>query len=202
MTMNSWDIFLDEKILEISKKKNVLDSGGGSGFQKGLGKYKHLFSGNYKSFDIPGMGADIEGDIHEMSTASESVDGIICNAVLEHVVDPIRATNEMHRILQKGGAALIQVPSIYPYHGNKGYGGKPGYGDYWRFFDDSLEYMFRDFSKVEIVKMGGYFHALVAFFPIQSLRKFGLDRFAIILDKVLRRDKGSTTSGYIVFAVK
>lgn len=202
MTMNSWDIFLDEKIREISQKKSVLDIGGGSGFQKGLGKYKHLFLNNYKSFDIPGMGADIEGDIHDMSTESESVDGIICNAVLEHVVDPIRAANEMHRILRKGGVALIQVPSIYPYHGNKGYGGKPGYGDYWRFFDDSLSYMFRDFSKVEIIKTGGYFHALAAFFPIQSFRKFGLDRCAVFFDKILRRDKGSTTAGYLVYAVK
>ena len=202
MKKHEWDIFVDEKISTLSKRKNVLDVGGGSGFQKGFNKYRPLFSGNYKSFDMPGMGADIEGDIHNIPIANESVDGVICNAVLEHVTDPIRAVDEIYRILGPGGAAFFQVPSFYPYHGNRGYDGKPAYGDYWRFFRETLEYMFRDFSHVEIVKQGGYFRALALFPPFNFLNSSVLDWLMIRLDKVLRTDKRNSTRGYLVYAVK
>ena len=57
--------------------------------------------------------------------------------VLEHIKDPIRAVGEMHRILKKGGKIFVYVPSIYPYHARKGF-----YPDYWRFFDDTLLFLF------------------------------------------------------------
>ena len=193
--------FFAEKLFEISKRKNVLDVGGGAGFSKEIGKYKDWFvNTNYRSFDIPTSRADIEGDIHDMKLPSESEDAVICNAVLEHVVDPIRAVDEIYRILKPGGLALLQVPSIYPYHRNKGAGGHEGYGDYWRFFDDTLRYMFRNFSHVEIVKQSGFFRTMIVFLPFD---KRILERPAIFLDRLLKTEnKGNTTRGYYIYGVK
>lgn len=187
--------FFTEKLKEISKRKNILDVGGAGRFSKGLAKYNHWFKdSNFRSFDIPGAGADIEGDIHKMPIVSESEDAVICNAVLEHVVDPIRAVEEIRRILKPGGLALIQVPSNYPYHANK------NYGDYWRFFDDTLHYMFRDFSSFEIVKMGGFFQSMIVFLPFNK----GLfEKPAILLDRIFKtEEKRHTTRGFYVFAIK
>ena len=187
--------FFENKLVLISQRKNILDVGGAGRFSKGLVKYKHLFeNSNFRSFDIPGVGADIEGDIHKMPIASESEDAVICNAVLEHVTDPIRAVEEIRRILKPGGIALVQVPSVYPYHNNK------NYGDYWRFFDDTLRYMFRDFSEVEIVKQGGFFASMILFLPFDK-RLF--IKPATFFDNLLKtEEKRHTTRGYYVFATK
>lgn len=45
------------------------------------------------------------------SIASSSVDVLICNSVLEHLWEPDVALTEFHRIVAKGGVALINVPS-------------------------------------------------------------------------------------------
>jgi len=161
--------FFKQKLAIISTKPSILDIGGGECFQKGLkdvcGQFKNT---KYRSLDIPGIGSDIIGDIDNIPLQSDGEHAVICNAVLEHVEDPVRTVKEIHRILVKGEAALAQVPSIYLYHGNKGYDGKPGCGDYWRFFDDSMMSMFKDFSSIEIRKQGGYFSAMSSFSPFIS----------------------------------
>ncbi|MDB5194401.1 MAG: type 11 methyltransferase [Parcubacteria group bacterium] len=188
-------IFFEEKLRLIGQRKNIVDVGGAGRFSKGLVPYRHLFNdANFRSFDMPGAGADIEGDIHHMPMDSESEDAVICNAVLEHVHDPIRAVEEMRRILKPGGLALIQVPSTYPYHANK------EYGDYWRFFEDTLVYLFRDFSSVEIMKQGGFFRAMVVFLPFDKRK---LERPAAFLDRLFKTEgKRHTTRGFYVYAVK
>ncbi len=201
MKKDSWELVFSDKMNIISKKKSVLDVGGGTGFQKGMARYRSLFSGNYRSFDVPGMGADIDGDIHAMPIQTESEDAVICNAVLEHVVNPIRAVEEIYRILKPGGVALVQVPSAYPYHGNKGYGGSPAYGDYWRFFEETLRYMFREFSEVEIVRQGGYFQAGITFSPLPFFNKHNLNWLMACFDRMFGMRR-AITKGYIVYAKK
>ena len=45
-----------------------------------------------------------------MSLEDQSYDFVICNHVLEHVSNDIKAIEEIYRILKKGGRAIIQVP--------------------------------------------------------------------------------------------
>src|SRR3954467_5390396 len=121
--MTKYQKFIDDKMLDISKEKVVLDIGGGDRFQKWLAPYKDLFkSVDYKSMDYDAKtGADVIGDIHNIPLNDGTIDGIICSSVLEHVKDPIRAVNELHRILKKNGKIFVYVPSIYPYHARKGF---------------------------------------------------------------------------------
>ena len=191
--------FIDSKIIEISKEKVVLDVGGGEPFTKWLGQYKSLFlNSDYKTMDFDkNTGADIIGDIHNIPLASDSIDAIICHSVLEHVINPTKAVQEMQRILRPGGKIFVHVPSIYPYHARKG-----SYSDYWRFFDDIIEVIFKDFSKLEYVKRGGYFKALFFFLPMQHRLRFIIDPLADFLDGLFKTEKRTTTSGYYIYAIK
>lgn len=194
-----YEQFIDLKIREISKEKIILDVGGGDPFTKWLASYKDLFRHcDYKTLDYDATtGADIIGDIHDIPLEAGSIDAIICHSVLEHVVNPIKAVNELYRVLKPQGKVFVHVPSIYPYHARKGH-----YGDYWRFFDDTLIELFKEFSKVEIVKRGGYFKALFFFLPMQHRLRFIIDPLSSFLDKIFQTEKRTTTCGYYVYAIK
>lgn len=191
--------FIDIKIAEIAKEKIVLDVGGGERFGKWLSEYKHLFKDTeYKTFDYDrSTGADVIGDIHQIPLVEGSIDAVICNCVLEHVDNPVIATKELFRILRPGGKILVHVPSIYPYHARSGH-----YPDLWRFFDDTVEMLFADFSKVEIKKRGGYFKALMFFVPFQHRLRFLIEPLADLLDLIFQTEKRSTTAGYYIYAIK
>lgn len=191
--------FEEEKIQEIAKKGFVLDVGGGARFTKWLQRYKKLFlEDSYKTFDFNARtNPDIVGDIHDIPLKDDSVDAVLCYSVLEHVHDPQKAINEIYRILKKEGTALFYVPSIYPYHASKG-----NYPDYWRFFDDSLEYMFSKWSHIELKKVGGYFKAMSFFVPFQHKLQWFLAPTSNLLDILFSTENKTTTSGYIVYAKK
>lgn len=198
MNMNTITNFIDSSIKEISKEKLVLDLGGGKPFTKWMKKYELLFSNcDYKTVDYDdSLGADIVCDIHNISMSDNSVDAIICSSVLEHVENPIQVMSEIYRILKVGGKVFVYVPSIYPYHARGGH-----YKDYWRFFDDTINSLFKDFASFEICKRGGYFHALSFFVPFQNrFRKF-LDFVSIFMDKIFCKNR-TTTAGYYVYAIK
>ncbi|MBI1974285.1 MAG: methyltransferase domain-containing protein [Candidatus Zambryskibacteria bacterium] len=191
--------FINEKIAEIAKEKTVLDIGGGERFGKWLSTYKHLFKDcEYKTFDYDeSTGADIVGDILSIPLGEESVDAVICNCVLEHVENPSVAIKELYRILRVGGKIFVHIPSIYPYHARAGH-----YLDYWRFFGDAVKLLFKDFSRVEVQKRGGYFKALSFFIPFQHKLRFLIDPTANFLDTLFKTENRTTTSGYYIYAIK
>jgi len=49
-------------------------------------------------------------DVTHIRHPDESFDVIYCSHVLEHVTDDRRAMREFHRVLRKGGWAIVQVP--------------------------------------------------------------------------------------------
>ncbi|MEQ1500198.1 MAG: class I SAM-dependent methyltransferase [Parcubacteria group bacterium] len=191
--------FIDEKVKEISKSNLVLDVGGGEPFTKWLSEYKGIFDKcDYKTMDYDrSTSPDIVGDIHNIPLQNDTVDAIICNCVLEHVENPILAVKEMYRVLKPGGKVFVHVPSIYPYHARKGH-----YPDYWRFFDDTIEVLFKEFKVVEMQKRGGYFKALMFFLPLQHKLRFVIDPLSEFLDNLFGMEKRNTTSGYYIYAVK
>ncbi len=192
--------FIDGAMVKLGSTNGiVVDFGGGERFGKWLSEYKEVFAKcDYRTFDYDAVtGADIIGDIHAIPMKNESCDAIICASVLEHVRDPIRAMGELRRVLRKGGLIFLYVPSIYPYHARKGH-----YPDLWRFFDDTMQQLFAEFSTAEIQKRGGYFMALSFFVPSQHRLRWLLNPLADFLDRVFQSHKRTTTAGYYVLAVK
>ena len=65
---------------------------------------------DYLSADLHADNAMIKMDITDIRFPDNSFDVIICNHVLEHVVDDGKAMRELHRTLKPGGWAILQVP--------------------------------------------------------------------------------------------
>lgn len=61
-------------------------------------------------------GVDIVGDAMAMPLLSGSIDGAICECLLEHVPEPQKVVDEMLRVLKPGGSMYIAVPFVYPFH--------------------------------------------------------------------------------------
>lgn len=55
-------------------------------------------------------------DAHDIPFESETFDGVIVQAVLEHVVDPYRCVDEIHRILKPQGLVYAETPFMQQVH--------------------------------------------------------------------------------------
>ena len=73
---------------------------------------------------LPFPNTALVANIQELPFADNSIGGVFCTGVLEHVHDPHRAMGEMHRVLMPGGLIHLEVPFLQPYH--------PDPVDYWR----------------------------------------------------------------------
>ncbi|MDP7494748.1 MAG: class I SAM-dependent methyltransferase [Candidatus Undinarchaeales archaeon] len=189
-----WDKFFDSALSDVSKKRLVLDVGGGTPFQKEMSQFRDRFrNSHYVSLDYCAeFKPNIVGDICQLPFADGIVDAIICKAVLEHVPEPQIAVKEMYRVLSNGGIIFVYVPFIHPYHGSK------DYCDYYRYTKDGLHYLFRDFKIMDIVPVRYYFETLSSFLPrpLSSMMR----PFTRLADLVIRR-KG-ITSGFYLLASK
>jgi SAM-dependent methyltransferase len=93
-----------------------------------------------------GLGVDRIEDIHALTFPDASVGTIICLETLEHVADPLRAVEEMHRVLQPGGVLAISSLMFFPIHAHP--------WDYWRFTPEGFELLLRPFESSLVVAQG------------------------------------------------
>jgi SAM-dependent methyltransferase len=93
-----------------------------------------------------GQGVDRIEDIHQLTFADESVGTIICLETLEHVVDPIRAVQEMHRVLRPGGLLAISSLMFFPIHAHP--------WDFWRFTPEGFEKLLEPFESRYVLAHG------------------------------------------------
>jgi uncharacterized protein YbaR (Trm112 family) len=80
-------------------------------------------------------------DAHDLPFKNESFDGIIAQAVLEHVLDPIRCVAEIERVLKKDGLVYAETPFMQQVHA--------GRFDFTRFTHLGHRRLFRNFSEIE-----------------------------------------------------
>lgn len=65
---------------------------------------------DYLSVNLNGNKAMMAMDITAMTFADNTFDAVVCNHVLEHIPDDIRAIKELFRVLKPGGWASLLVP--------------------------------------------------------------------------------------------
>ncbi len=91
------------------------------------------------AFDI--YGSDVVtliADAHAMPFAAGSFDGVWIQAVLEHVLDPVRVVGEIVRVLAPEGVVFADTPFLWPVH-------EAAY-DYTRWTPGGHRWLFRDFD--------------------------------------------------------
>jgi len=146
----------------------------------------------YITLDInPRVKPDILSDVHKINWKSNYFDTIIATEILEHCYSPEKVVNEIYRLLKQEGISILSTRFIYPYH--------PDPKDYYRFTKDALEYLFRNFSKVEFIPHG---NRLQVFWEIIPGRIFFIKNiFNSLIAKINFRDL-KIHLGFVVYAQK
>jgi len=100
------------------------------------------------SFDVYASPAtQFVGDGHSIPLADGSVDGVIVQAVLEHVLEPTVVAAEIHRVLRVGGIVYADTPFLQQVH--------EGAYDFTRFTDSGHRYLFRNFERIDSGSVAG-----------------------------------------------
>jgi SAM-dependent methyltransferase len=86
-------------------------------------------------------------DAHRIPLADESVDAVLIQAVLEHVLDPGQVVNEIERVLARGGLVYAETPFLQQVHA--------GPYDFVRFTSSGHRYLFRAFEELSAGPVAG-----------------------------------------------
>lgn len=77
-------------------------------------RFEKIHGDHYITADIESPLAKVKMDIHQIPFEQNTFDAVLCNHVLEHVRDDIKAISEINRVLKPGGFAILQVPFFNP----------------------------------------------------------------------------------------
>lgn len=127
----------------------------------------------YATADIEIIGTDVYAsqhtalicDAHALPFVDASFDGVVIQAVLEHVLEPQSVADEIHRILRPGGVVYADTPFIQQVH-------EAAY-DFTRFTHSGHRWLFRRFEELDSGPVNGSGLGLIwsiAYF----LRSFGI----------------------------
>ena len=150
-------------INKLPKKAKILVLGGsykGEGMQDFYSNCDFDLVGSDVSF---GPDCDLICDAHDVPFKNNTFDCVIIQAVLEHVLDPQRCVNEIHRILKTDGFVYAETPFMQQVHMRQ--------YDFTRFTHLGHRRLFRWFSEVDSGPVGGPGMAL-AWSYIYFLRSF------------------------------
>ena len=86
-------------------------------------------------------------DGHDLPFADGSYDAVVCQAVLEHVLDPARVVAEMRRVLVPDGLLYVEIPFMQQVH--------EGAHDLTRFTYVGLRRLLRDFDELAAAPVCG-----------------------------------------------
>ena len=111
-------------------------------------------------------------DAHNLPFSDAVFDGVIVQAVLEHVVDPYRCVSEIHRVLKPSGIVYAETPFMQQVH--------MGCYDFTRFTHLGHRRLFRHFHEIDSGAANGpgaalawsYQYFLLSFFESKVMRKF------------------------------
>jgi SAM-dependent methyltransferase len=116
-------------------------------------------------------------DGHCLPFGDHSVDGVVVQAVLEHVVDPVECVAEIYRVLKPDGYVYAETPFMQQTHGAP--------YDFTRFTRRGHRRLFRRFTEIDSGAAGGPGMALAwsyRYFLLSLSRskrvRTGLDAFA------------------------
>ena len=119
-----------------------------------------------------GPNTTIISDAHDIPFLDETFDCVVVQAVLEHVLNPQRCVDEIHRVLKKSGLVYAETPFMQQVH-MKQY-------DFTRFTHLGHRRLFRNFEEIEHAPLMGpgtalawsYAHFIKSFTSSKSISYF------------------------------
>lgn len=158
------------------RRPRILVVGGGT-VGNGLSEVYHDRSIDLVAFDIYASSrVQFIGDGHAMPLSDASMDGVIVQAVLEHVLEPVVVVAEIERVLRPGGIVYSDTPFLQQVH--------EGAYDFTRFTDSGHRYLFRRFERIDSGVIAGAGTALrwsIGYFTRALTRSVRLGQIAAIL---------------------
>ena len=190
--------FKDRIIKDISTADDVLDIG-----KAMRNKFKLIKCKKIETLDVNDFGdyPDIVFDLcsKDISLLENQYDKIICLSILEHVYNPFDAVKNLMKMLKSNGVIYGYVPYLYHYHAPSDL----QFQDYFRFSKDSLAYLFKDFSDVELFPIRGRIstplNLMFAGRWKNYIEKTGIN---ILIDKMASNEKNSQQCSGFNFIVK
>lgn len=115
-------------------------------------------------------------DGHQIPLTDGAVDGVIIQAVLEHVLEPAVVVSEIERVLRHGGLLYADTPFMQQVH--------EGAYDFTRFTESGHRFVFRNFERIESGVVAGAGTALrwsINYFVRALTRSVTIGRIAALL---------------------
>jgi SAM-dependent methyltransferase len=201
--------FLSKEYAAIPQGADVLSIGAGGEIDQLLQEFAKRIGFRVVSFDIDeSRGPDIIGDICSYNFDRTQFDVVVMSEVLEHLHSPHLGLKNIHGILKKGGTLILSTPFILPMHDRP--------HDYFRFTRYGLEFLLKDFRRVQVEERNSYFEAIDVLWVrlLQTNSRpsrllclviipliFYLKRpLTALLTRLIRTD--AMTTGYVVTAVR
>jgi SAM-dependent methyltransferase len=129
------------------RNPRILVIGGGT-VGDGLGGLYDDGTVDLISFDVYASPAtQFVADGHSIPLADGSIDGVIVQAVLEHVLEPTVVAAEIQRVLRVGGIVYADTPFLQQVH--------EGAYDFTRFTDSGHRFLFRSFERIDSGTVAG-----------------------------------------------
>ncbi len=100
-------LYLKDKTDFFTAPKKVLHMAPEQCFIKRFKKLKNL---DYTTADLYSPIVDVKADILDLPFEDNSFDIILCNHVLEHIIDDSKAMSELYRVLKPNGMGIFQIP--------------------------------------------------------------------------------------------
>ena len=122
---------------------------------------------------------DIICDAHNLPFKDNSVDKIVALGMLEHVTNPVRVLEEIHRSLKPNGQVLCCLPFLQPFHAAP--------NDYSRWTHFGVRQIFSEFSSIEVSVGVGATSSLLWIFQewIATFLSFGSKNLKDIIFMIL-----------------
>ena len=144
------------KIKKDKKNYNVLNIGAGGEIKNIIRKnFKKVFEIDIDSKRNPDQIIDLCDD-HFSKIIRYKPDLVCIFEVLEHTTNPLKAVNNIYKIINKGDFVLASVPFIFHIHDEP--------HDYFRFTKFGLKLLFKDFANVKIYERNGWLESIFVIF--------------------------------------
>jgi SAM-dependent methyltransferase len=152
-TLDEFTVLGHARVLDIGAGQ-VVEKNHRAGFHDLAMRYARLMaSQEYIGLEITAEASPaVVGDALQLPFADATMDGVLMVSVLEHLCDPIRAVDQVYRVLKPGGIFFSYAPFYHPYHGSP--------HDYFRFTLEGYRYLLRHFSETRFVSGGNYISVL------------------------------------------